>query len=601
MRNEYPRPQFVRENWLSLNGQWAFAFDDENLGKREKWFSESIEFNQKIQVPFVYQAKLSGINSQEIHDIVWYKKEFEWSVKKNSRCLLHFGAVDYQAEVYVNGLLAGVHVGGHTSFTLDITDLVKDSDNQLTVRVEDFHDSEEIPRGKQFWQSKSAGIWYTNTVGIWQSVWLEPVNKSYIETVKYTPDLDEGTVEIAVKVNQPTKNLLLKYQIFFKKELLTEDTVKGIGKEVHRKIDIYSKKIFRSNFHDNGWTWSPDSPNLFDVQLVLMDQQENLLDKVTSYFGMRKVHTENGMVFLNNHPFYQKLVLDQGYWPEGLLTAPTDEDFKKDIQLSKDMGFNGCRKHQKVEDPRFLYWADQMGYIVWGECASTVSYSTSAVANLTKEWLEIVERDYNHPSILTWVPLNESWGIPEVHHDKQQQNFSQGIYHLLHALDRTRLVISNDGWEMTDTDICAIHNYSHGQKAEIKKYQHFKDTLANVEGLIHMPPGKWSIFADGFEYQGQPILLTEFGGIGYKVGGQVGWGYTTVENEEQYLEDYSRIMEAIYASKALWGYCYTQLTDVEQEINGLLTYDRQPKVNLARIKEINDQYFPERINLRGQW
>ncbi|WP_122645522.1 glycoside hydrolase family 2 protein [Enterococcus mediterraneensis] len=601
MRSEYPRPQFVRKDWQNLNGEWAFAFDDKDMGKRDQWFVKPEVFDKKIQVPFVYQTKLSGINSQEIHDIVWYQKQFNWTENPNKRCLLHFGAVDYQAEVYVNGLLAGTHTGGHTPFSLDISQLVKENDNILTVRVQDFHDSEEIPRGKQFWKPESSSIWYTNTTGIWQTVWLEPVEEFFIKNVKFTPNIDNGTVDISIKINKLAANQYIRYSISFKGELLVEDVIKVATQEIIRTVDIYDKTIFRSNFHDVGWTWSPRTPNLFDVELELEDQQKGVLDHVSSYFGMRKVHTENGMVFLNNQPFYQKLVLDQGYWPDGLLTAPTDEDFKKDIQLAKDMGFNGCRKHQKIEDPRFLYWADQMGYIVWGECASTISYSPDAVTNLTNEWFEIIERDYNHPSIITWVPLNESWGVPEIHSNKQQQSFSQGIYYMLHALDRTRLVISNDGWEMTETDICAIHNYSHGQKNEINKYNHFRKTLKNVEGLVHMPPGKWAIFAEGFEYKGQPILLTEFGGIGYKVNGQVGWGYTTVENDDQYLEDYKRIMDAIYDSEALWGYCYTQLTDVEQEINGILTYDRQPKVDLEKIKEINDQYFPERINLRGQW
>ena len=601
MRNEYPRPQFVRKEWQNLNGEWAFAFDDENVGRTAGWFNGSASLDQKIQVPFVYQTKLSGIDKQEVHDIVWYEKNFDWSAKSDQRCLLHFGAVDYQAEIYVNGSLAGTHVGGHTSFTLAITELVQPAGNRLTVRVEDFHDSEEIPRGKQFWRPESAGIWYTNTTGIWQTVWLEAVAETYIDSVKFTPDVDHGLVEAAVKLNRFTLGQRLKYTISFKGQQLAEDILKVTSRDLLRKIDLYNNTIFRSNFHDDGWTWSPQNPNLFDVELTLLEDEDVVLDEVSSYFGMRKIHTEKGMVFLNNHPFYQKLVLDQGYWPEGLLTAPTDEDFKKDIQLAKDMGFNGCRKHQKVEDPRFLYWADQMGFIVWGECASAISYTNEAVTNLTKEWFEILERDYNHPCIVTWVPLNESWGIPEVHHDRQQQSFSQGIYHILHALDRTRLVISNDGWEMTETDICAIHNYSHGQKNEVRKYQHFKDSLADVEGLVHMPPGKWATFAEGYEYKGQPLLLTEFGGIGYKVGGQAGWGYTTAENDEQYLEDYARIMTAIFDSKALWGYCYTQLTDVEQEINGILTYDRQPKVDLAKIKEINDSYFPERINLRGQW
>lgn len=296
------------------------------------------------------------------------------------------------------------------------------------------------------------------------------------------------------------------------------------------------------------------------------------------------------MVYLNNRPYYQKLVLDQGYWPEGLLTAPTDEDFKKDIELTKEMGFNGCRKHQKVEDPRFLYWADKLGFLVWGECAASPYYSETAAARLTKEWVEIVERDYNHPSIVTWVPVNESWGVPTIRTNKQQQNHSLALYHLIHSLDATRLVISNDGWELTKTDICAIHNYNHGRKEETAKYEYYKESLATKDQMLKSQPAHRGIYANGFSHEGEPILLTEFGGIGFKVGEDAGWGYTSVKTEEEFVEDYRRIMEAVYASKILHGYCYTQLTDVEQEINGLLTYNREPKCDLKKIREINDMW-----------
>jgi beta-galactosidase/beta-glucuronidase len=260
------------------------------------------------------------------------------------------------------------------------------------------------------------------------------------------------------------------------------------------------------------------------------------------------------------------------------------------------MGFNGCRKHQKTEDPRFLYWADKLGYLVWGECASAPIYNENAVNRLLHEWDEIIERDYNHPSIVTWVPLNESWGIRNIQRDRQQQHFSQTMYHYLHSIDTTRLVISNDGWNMTETDICAIHNYSHGSVDEPEKYQAFKEHLETKQNIMDYPSTSWNIYADGFNNQGEPVILTEFGGIGFKVDAQNGWGYTSVESEKDFISEYQRIMDAVYASKALWGYCYTQLTDVEQEINGLVAYNRQPKCNLAAIKKINDKYHLERIN-----
>ncbi|MGX7030413.1 glycoside hydrolase family 2 protein [Vagococcus zengguangii] len=596
-RNEYPRPQFARNQWGNLNGVWQYTFDDENKGFQEKWYKNKENFNDTINVPFVYQSQLSGVEDKSVHEIIWYYRQFEYNKQEDTLCMLHFGAVDYHTTVYVNGELVGEHEGGHTSFSFDITHYVNEGENSLAIRVYDPIEDELIPRGKQFWESESRGIWYTNSLGIWQTVWLENVPKKNLSKVSFTPNVDKGTITMDFKVSEATIEATLNYKIYLEGKLLINDRVEIYDTSFSREVDLLNNKIFRSNFHEAGWLWTPENPVLFDVEFVLEDKNI-VLDEVSSYFGMRKIHTEKGMTFLNNRPYYQKLILDQGYWPEGLLTAPTDDDYVKDIELSKQMGFNGCRKHQKVEDPRFLYWADKLGYLVWGECASAPSYSNEAVNRLTCEWMEIIERDYNHPSIVTWVPLNESWGVPNIHGDKQQQSFSKSMYYFLHSIDTTRLVISNDGWEMTETDICAIHNYAHGQKNEIKKYHHFKETLRTVENLINIPPVKWDIFASGSDYKGQPILLTEFGGIGYKIGEQSGWGYTSVENEEQFIEDYSRIMDAIYSSTALWGYCYTQLTDVEQEINGLLTYDRKPKVSLEKIKEINDQYYPERIYIK---
>ncbi|BCA86713.1 beta-glucuronidase [Enterococcus saigonensis] len=596
-KNVYPRPQFAREQWQNLNGSWQFAFDDNNVGLHEKWYQKH-DFDQEIQVPFVYQAKLSGVATRDIHDVVWYEKLINCQKKAGKKTLLHFGAVDYEALVYINGNFVGRHQGGHTSFSFDITNYLVGDLQKITLRVEDPHLDEEIPRGKQFWEETSRGIWYTNSTGIWQTVWIEEVDEAHLENVFFTPELDNGSVTCRFVFSQAAVGDKLRIVISFKDQIIIEDEIHIIAKEMIRSFDVYQQKIFRTNFHDAGYTWTPENPNLFDVSLQLL--KENIVvDEVVSYFGMRKVHTENGMVYLNNQPYYQRLVLDQGYWPDGLMTAPSDEDLIQDITLAKEMGFNGCRKHQKVEDPRFLYWADQLGYLVWGECASAPVYSEKAVTRLTVEWTEIVERDYNHPSIITWVPLNESWGVPEIHGNKQQQSFSVGIYHLLHALDKTRLVISNDGWEMTTTDICAIHNYSHGQADETQKYAHFKRSLADVDGLLNLPPGKWQTFASGFYYEGQPIMLTEFGGIGYKIGDQGGWGYTAVTNEEDFITDYDRIMSAVFSSTALWGFCYTQLSDVEQEINGLLTYDRKAKVDLAKIKAINLQYYPAQIHLAG--
>jgi beta-galactosidase/beta-glucuronidase len=589
-RNEYPRPQLVRENWVNLNGEWDFAFDDKNVGLKEKWFQDGDTFDRKIIVPFAYQTKLSGINDPSFHDYVWYSREFtvpkDWN---NQRVVLHFGAVDYRAWVYINGQYACFHEGGNVSFSIDITDYLTWGNENVVVRVEDPSTDETIPRGKQFWVEQSDSIWYTRTTGIWQTVWLEPVSPTHVSKLRLTPDIDRGDIIVEFEVSGEFINKKADIEISFQGEKVVKDTIEVFEPYNKRSINLYNRQIFRTSFHHGGWNWSPENPNLFDIKFTLKDEENQvILDEVESYFGMRKVHIENGMVYLNNKPYYQKLVLDQGYWPEGLLTAPTDEDLKKDIELAQEMGFNGCRKHQKVEDPRFLYWADKLGFLVWGECAAFPSYSEDAAARLTKEWIEIIERDYNHPSIVAWVPVNESWGVPFIKGNKQQQHHSLAMYHLIHSLDPSRLVISNDGWELTETDICAIHNYNHGSNEEIAKYEAFKESLSTKENLLDSKPANRGIYADGFEHKGEPILLTEFGGIGFKVGEDNGWGYTSVKDEHEFIADYRRVMEAVYASKALHGYCYTQLTDVEQEINGLLSYNREPKCELSKIREIND-------------
>lgn len=594
-REEYPRPQFVRKNWTNLNGTWQFAFDDENVGIREQWYQNKTKCDRKIEVPFVYQCALSGIGDRTGHDIVWYQREFEVEYKKNQRVLLHFGAVDYESDIYVNGMHICHHIGGHTSFEMDITDALKDTGTQLlSVRAEDPHEDETIPRGKQFWEKNSRKIWYTNSTGIWQTVWLETVEEQYIQQLFITPLYDEGKVKVELEVSGLNESVDLNYLISFQGQKIAAGTIEAVTPKISFVADLFQEHIFRMNYHGESWAWTPETPNLFDLELTLKGEQK-ILDQVSSYFGMRKVESKNGMVFLNNMPYYQKLVLDQGYWPDGLLTAPSDDAFITDIRYAKEMGFNGCRKHQKTEDPRFLYWADKMGFIVWGECAAPTIFNRDSVERLTMEWKDIIRRDYNHPSLFTWVPINESWGVPNISFDRQQQHFSQMLYHYIHSLDTTRLVISNDGWAMTETDIVAIHNYAHGQAEEKEKYEYFKETIFTKENLISQPSSPWPIFAEGFSYQNQPILLTEFGGVGFDVSNQSGWGYTSVETERAFLEEYQRIMDAVYASKAVWGYCYTQLMDVEQETNGLLTYDRNPKIEPEKIRRINDRYHVSTI------
>jgi hypothetical protein len=350
---------------------------------------------------------------------------------------------------------------------------------------------------------------------------------------------------------------------------------------IERSLPLLSRGAAPDTPHLSEWPrpalWAPEHPNLYDLRLELLDAGRRVLDTVESYFGMRKIEARDGKVFLNDRPYYQRLVLDQGYFPEGLLTAPTDADLRKDIELAKEMGFNGARKHQKIEDTRWLYWADTLGFLVWGEMANAYTYSLDYVRLITSEWQEAVRRDYNHPCIVAWVPMNESWGVPDLPSNPTQIEHLLTMYHLTHSLDRSRLVVSNDGWEHALTDLCTIHDYGDAE-ALARNY-------ATHESSISAEPARRPIYVPGHGYQGEPILITEFGGIAFG-GEEEGWGYTTVSDEEEFLERYDALITALLRSSVVQGFCYTQLTDVEQEINGLLTYDRKPKVELARIREI---------------
>ena len=588
-RSEYPRPQLVRQCWHSLNGTWRFSFDDSDIGLMNKFYI-SPSFENEIIVPFCYQSDISGIDDKSSHEIMWYHKEFEIPKHMEGKnIILHFGAVDYMAKVFLNGHMVAEHEGGHTPFACDITPFLCSGIQGLVLRVFDPIFAEDIPRGKQYWKKEPERIWYTRTSGIWQSVWLEAVNETHVKSLRFSPDIDNGDIHIEMDIErrgEENKELFAKIDITFKDEPIACLTAKIFDLKTKLRLNLFGQNIFRQPFHDDGWCWTPESPNLFDIEITLLTKEQEL-DKVSSYFGMRKVHTKDGKFYLNNRPYYQKLVLDQGYWPNSLMTAAKDEDFVKDIELAKSMGFNGARKHQKVEDPRYLYWADKLGFLMWGECANAVSYSSKAVGRLIAEWIEIIERDYNHPCIVCWVPLNESWGVPNLTTSPEQRAHLNALYHLIKSLDQSRPVISNDGWEMTVTDIVAIHNYRHGHCQESEQYAIFKESLTS-ERILFADHASRPILLDGYPYQNQPVMLTEFGGIAYKAGDTNGWGYSVAKNETDFLSDLERVVSTVRASKALHGYCYTQLTDVEQEINGLLTYDRKPKADLDKIRAIFD-------------
>ena len=586
-RPEYPRPQFRRQDWTNLNGEWRFAFDDGDAGLAEGWQNasaadlEGSSFDRTITVPFCFQSELSGIGERAFHDVVWYARTFERPPPDDERLLLHFGAVDYRATVWVNGAHVVSHEGGHTPFTADVTHALLEGENVVIVRAEDPSRDVTIPRGKQYWREESEGIFYTRTTGIWQTVWLEPVGSRRIDCLRLTPDLDAAALDVEVGVEGFGPNLTLRLTVAHEGERLLDDRVALQSALVERRLPLVTRGEQPASPYPGRWGkppyWSPEEPNLLDLRVELLDAEGRPLDAVDSYFGMRKIEIRDGKVYLNDLPLYQRLVLDQGYFPDGILTAPTDEDLRRDIELAQEMGFNGARKHQKVEDPRWLYWADRLGFLVWGEAANAYQYSPDYVRRFTAEWQEALRRDYNHPCIVTWVPMNESWGVREIPTDPRQVEHLLAMYHLTRSLDGSRPVVSNDGWEHALTDLCAIHDYRNAAVLA-ERYQTPETSLAE--------PERRPVYAPGHGYRGEPILITEFGGIAFKTADPESWGYRTVSNAEELLERYGALVHALLQSAVVQGFCYTQLTDVEQEINGLLTYDRRPKAALDRIREI---------------
>jgi beta-galactosidase/beta-glucuronidase len=566
-RPEFPQPQFQRAQWLTLNGTWQFEFDDANSGQPAR-------FSRTIQVPFAFETKLSGIGDTGFHPWIWYRRAFalpqDWTGR---RVLLHFGAVDYQAWVWINGQLVGSHEGGNTPFRFDITPQVKPGENTVVVKAWDPPQDRFIPRGKQYWEPKSRGIFYTRTSGIWQPVWLEATGSTYLDKVRVTTHND-GRVRFEAKLARPAAGVELRAVVSRNGAEVASGSARATRDQAHLELRVVNPQL-----------WTHLAPNLYDVRYEVR-QGAAVLDTVESYVGIREVTINNGRIYVNGRPVYLKWVLDQGYWPDSTLTPPSDDAIKFDINATKEMGFNGCRKHQKLEDPRFLYWADKLGFLVSDEMANAYEYDPDYAARFMREWSEVVERDYNHPSVVMWVPLNESWGVPNLS-DKRQQNHLRTLYWQTKSLDSTRPVVENDGWEHVDTmDLFTIHDYARDGDRLYAKYKDLGSPGARI------PDNGRAIWAPGFgKYEGQPFLLSEFGGIAYVAGGVPAdaWGYAGVEpNKAKALERLRSLYQAIARIPAFAGICYTQITDVEQEINGLLTYDRKRKFEPAEVKAIND-------------
>ena len=578
-RPEYPRPDFQREKWLPLNGEWDFSFD------------EPI-FDQKILVPFACETKLSGIHATSFHNAVWYRRSFSLPEPMHDRqILLHFGAVDYTCRLWVNDQFIREHTGGQCGFSADITDALNASgENVIVLEARDDPADLEMPRGKQYWKPESESIFYTRTTGIWQSVWLEAVSPMHLCSCRITPLFDERSVRFSYALSAAPQHVTLTAEITFRGKTAGAVSVTPTSARGAFDWQIDQSALSAWNYQED-LVWTPEQPNLFDVTFRILEHGCEV-DAVQSYFGMRKVSIQNGQFLLNNRPYYQKLVLDQGYWPESLLTAPSDEAFIRDIELTKAMGFNGVRKHQKVEDPRYLYHADRMGLLVWGEIGAAYLYSEQYADRIYREWLDVLRRDYNHPCIVVWTPLNESWGVQEIETDPRQQAHSEAMVAITKSMDTTRLVVDNDGWEHTNGDLLTIHDYSPSGEM-------LRAHLGSMDAILALRPAQRALFVGRHAYAGQPILLSEFGGVKFVPGteAQHSWGYCEADSCAAFAGKLRELFDAVRACPLVDGYCYTQLTDVETEQNGLLTYDRTPKLPLETICAILNGRTNEHENL----
>jgi beta-galactosidase/beta-glucuronidase len=450
----YPRPQLQRESWISLNGVWEFALDDACAWKQPS----EVDWSREIMVPFAPEAPASGIGRTEFLRACWYRTRCELGPPTaRERWLLHFGAVDFAATVWINGVAVGGHQGGYTPFSFDITDRLMGTFCEIVIRAEDDPQDLAKPRGKQDWQRDTHSIWYSRTTGIWQTVWLERVPATRIGHIAFTADLEAWEIGIEVWLDGDRRDdLRLDVKLKTATALLAADTYRVIGDGVHRGIALSDPGIDDSR---NELLWSPHSPKLIDVELELWSTGGELIERVHSYTALRSVAVQGDRFLLNGRPYLLRMVLDQGYWPDGGLTAPNDQALKRDVELAREMGFNGVRKHQKIEDPRYLYWADTIGLAVWEEMPSAYRFTSQSVERVSIEWTDVIKRDYSHPCIVSWVPINESWGVPNLPNNPRERHYVQALYHLTKTLDPTRPVIGNDGWESSATDIIGIHDY----------------------------------------------------------------------------------------------------------------------------------------------
>jgi beta-galactosidase/beta-glucuronidase len=597
----YPRPQMCREQWTSLDGTWEFAADDADRGRAERWHSRTDGLPDRIEVPFPAESRASGLGRTGFQRVVWYRRELALEELapdgiEARRLLVHFGAVDHLAMVWCDGQLVATHEGGQTPFTADVTDALADGTGRhvLVVRAEDDPVDPDQARGKQDWRERSHGIWYDRTTGIWQPVWAEVVPAERIEDVTWVADPARGVAGEVTLARVPDRPALLEASVtlvdaMLGDELLAESSTLVQGRVVTLDLTL---DALRNGQDRDRLLWSPEQPTLLDIEVRLRDRDSGeLLDLVASYAGLRSVGVDHGVFRLNDRPYYVRSVLNQGYRPETHLASRGTAELRREVELIKELGFNSARLHQKVEDPRWLHWADRLGLMVWGESAAAYAFSATAAATYVKEWTAIVRRDRSHPCLTVWVPLNESWGVEDIASSAAQRSYSHALAQLTRALDPTRPVVSNEGWEHVDSDILGLHDYSDAE-AMAARYAD-RASLDDVVLRGRTPHGRRPLLSGSQERaylaRETPVMVTEFGGVALarrEADREDSWGYRIAGSEAEYAEVLRRQFEALQSSPELAGFCYTQLMDTGQETNGLLFADGGPKLPVEVIRAI---------------
>ncbi len=566
-RSEYPRPQFVRESYINLNGEWEFEFDFGNSGKARKMFSDDAVYTKKITVPFCPESELSGVNYKDFMHAVWYRRKVELA-KGEGRTILHFEACDHETTVWVNGVEFKKHIGGYTGFEYDITDAINDGENTIVVNAVDLMIPGVQPRGKQSEEFYSHGCDYTRTTGIWQTVWIEQVGNTYIKNSKIkTADLS-GIINCDIAVAGDINDTEIQLTAYYN------------GEEVGTAVaDVMCNTVNLSMALNEVQLWEVGNGRLYDLKYELIKNGETV-DTATGYFGLRTVSVKDNCMCINGKKVFQRLVLDQGFYPDGINTAPSEEALVKDIELSLACGFNGARLHQKVFEQRFLYHCDRLGYIVWGEYGNWgIDHSDAgALARYIPPWLEEIDRDFSHPAIIGWCPFNETW---DYNGRRQADEVLAGIYLVTKAADNTRPCIDTSGNYHVLTDIYDIHEYEWNPEK-------FGEMMAKNDleaGVIHEPHPHRQ------KYEGQPYFVSEYGGVWWAPGMENGWGYGQMpKTEDEAVERICAQTKAILDSKACCAYCYTQLTNVEQEQNGVYNYDRSPKFSPENYEKIRSAF-----------